>query len=585
MVLLLLIPWTWWGWAASGQPGYVTPEGPVRMFSIEVGPFDLHRRYRSMEGPYASLTVPFGKLLADHKSLIPESQVRFAEASMNGGPSAPTATFEGARELYWVKGLRVDVVDEEGRLDSGGEFICHTNVDVNPAFRNATFAEGERCTTSRVFTLTQGQTEITFPDGYGVPVTSDEAWTFLFQAANRTTDKHRRIKHLCTVYLVKDSELVRPITSLSWTVPYISVVVDGNTEVAEKSAHGGAPDCLPMAMGVKAPNAPNNSVFTDRYQRRLSGHFVVPPGKHHYVAAITPDLTPAFASKDRKIQLIWSHVHPLCTDCSLVRCRDQKKIVTAHVKTDLSQGLRLEEIELIRSQPGIALAGGEQYELQANYDNPTDQPQDSMVSVGVFCSDRSFVRPDLSQATPVGEVFCGVAPPVGPPLFDDRQDGPLLSSAQAWELDTSAGPLRVVLDPALAPRHATQISRLLRAGVYNQTPFVRYEPKFVLQLAVAEQKLDGAQLSAAQRALLRRLPLEVARGARHRIGWLTMARDADPNSAVSSFSIMLGDAPHLDGKYTIFGHIVSDDESLQTLDRLLREFRPSGHWIRGARPL
>ncbi|MFO0936678.1 MAG: peptidylprolyl isomerase [Gemmataceae bacterium] len=37
---------------------------------------------------------------------------------------------------------------------------------------------------------------------------------------------------------------------------------------------------------------------------------------------------------------------------------------------------------------------------------------------------------------------------------------------------------------------------------------------------------------------------------------LSMARmDNDPDSAQTSFSILLGDAPHLDGKYTVFGEL------------------------------
>ena len=33
-----------------------------------------------------------------------------------------------------------------------------------------------------------------------------------------------------------------------------------------------------------------------------------------------------------------------------------------------------------------------------------------------------------------------------------------------------------------------------------------------------------------------------------------MGRFDDPNSGTSSFSILLGDAPHLDMQYTIFGN-------------------------------
>jgi cyclophilin family peptidyl-prolyl cis-trans isomerase len=73
--------------------------------------------------------------------------------------------------------------------------------------------------------------------------------------------------------------------------------------------------------------------------------------------------------------------------------------------------------------------------------------------------------------------------------------------------------------------------------------------------------------------MLRRLPLEVACQDKgqglHKKYRLSMAHiDADANAAVTSFSIILGDSPHLDHKYTVFGHVVQDSESLATLDKI-----------------
>jgi len=46
-----------------------------------------------------------------------------------------------------------------------------------------------------------------------------------------------------------------------------------------------------------------------------------------------------------------------------------------------------------------------------------------------------------------------------------------------------------------------------------------------------------------------------------------MARSADPNSAGSQFFIVHQDSPHLDGKYTAFGRLATE-ESFQTLDKI-----------------
>jgi peptidylprolyl isomerase len=48
-------------------------------------------------------------------------------------------------------------------------------------------------------------------------------------------------------------------------------------------------------------------------------------------------------------------------------------------------------------------------------------------------------------------------------------------------------------------------------------------------------------------------------------GMVGMARSSDPNSANSQFFIMFDAAPHLDGQYTIVGHVI---EGMEIVDQL-----------------
>ena len=47
-----------------------------------------------------------------------------------------------------------------------------------------------------------------------------------------------------------------------------------------------------------------------------------------------------------------------------------------------------------------------------------------------------------------------------------------------------------------------------------------------------------------------------------------MARFDDPNSAESSFSFVLGNAPNLDGKYTVFGEVIQNMQVLDEIEKL-----------------
>jgi peptidyl-prolyl cis-trans isomerase B (cyclophilin B) len=46
-----------------------------------------------------------------------------------------------------------------------------------------------------------------------------------------------------------------------------------------------------------------------------------------------------------------------------------------------------------------------------------------------------------------------------------------------------------------------------------------------------------------------------------------MARSDDPDSAQTSFFLMLGDAPHLDGQYSAFGRVVGGDDVLAAFEK------------------
>src|SRR5262249_8376418 len=153
-----------------------------------------------------------------------------------------------------------------------------------------------------------------------------------------------------------------------------------------------------------------------------------------------------------------------------------------------------------------------------------------------------------------------------------RADEPPRAGPERVVLHTAAGDIVLALYPDVAPRHVEQVLHLTRLGVYDTTHFYRVEPNFVVQVSTALDRTEP--LTAAQRAAVHPLPAEFARGGPRR-GVLSMARqDNDPDSAETSFSILLADAPHLDGKYTVFGHVES---GMDVVDEICRVPRNAKH--------
>lgn len=122
-------------------------------------------------------------------------------------------------------------------------------------------------------------------------------------------------------------------------------------------------------------------------------------------------------------------------------------------------------------------------------------------------------------------------------------------------LVTDAGSIVIALYPEVAPQNVKQIMTLANAGVYNGTCFPRLEKNFVLQLGSPEYD-RRPPLPLDLKSLIHPLPAEFSK-LKHNRGVVSMAReDKDINSAKTSFSILLGPAPHLDEKgYTIIGHV------------------------------
>jgi cyclophilin family peptidyl-prolyl cis-trans isomerase len=138
-------------------------------------------------------------------------------------------------------------------------------------------------------------------------------------------------------------------------------------------------------------------------------------------------------------------------------------------------------------------------------------------------------------------------------------------------LRTNVGDMVLALYPEVAPRHAEQLLKLARMGVYDGVNFYRVESSFVAQLSDARYRQPAP--SPEQAAAIHPLPAEFS-GLRHRRGVLSMARyDDRPDSGETSFSILLGDAPHLDGKYTVFGYLETGDDVLDLIERVARDER------------
>ncbi len=127
-------------------------------------------------------------------------------------------------------------------------------------------------------------------------------------------------------------------------------------------------------------------------------------------------------------------------------------------------------------------------------------------------------------------------------------------------LDIKPGRVVIRLRPDIAPTHVQQIKTLVRRGFYDNTPFHRVIEGFMAQGGDPTGTGSGG-------SDLDNIPAEFSSDAKFERGTCGMARTSDPNSANSQFFIMFDSAPHLNGQYTVWGHVVDGMEFVDAIKR------------------
>nr|QMV80818.1 peptidylprolyl cis-trans isomerase 11 [Clitoria ternatea] len=132
---------------------------------------------------------------------------------------------------------------------------------------------------------------------------------------------------------------------------------------------------------------------------------------------------------------------------------------------------------------------------------------------------------------------------------------------------TNYGDIEFGFFPTVAPKTVEHIFKLVRLGGYNTNHFFRVDKGFVAQVADVTGG-RSAPMNEEQKREAEKTVVGEFSEVKHVRGILSMGRYDDPDSGSSSFSILLGNAPHLDGKYAIFGKVTKGDETLTKLEQL-----------------
>ena len=145
------------------------------------------------------------------------------------------------------------------------------------------------------------------------------------------------------------------------------------------------------------------------------------------------------------------------------------------------------------------------------------------------------------------------APPFNHPI--DRARLATLKPGKEYRITTTKGDIVITIEPDAAPGTCVAFDSLVTAGFYDGKYFHRIVPDFVAQ--------GGCPRGDGYGAMDWTMRTEVGfdgfdTGA---VGIASAGRDTES----CQFFIMLAPAPHLDGRYTRFAHVVSGMDVAQRL--------------------
>ena len=174
---------------------------------------------------------------------------------------------------------------------------------------------------------------------------------------------------------------------------------------------------------------------------------------------------------------------------------------------------------------------------------------------------RVPVSEDGNAEKPVRIVSVKIEPKKVEPFLNS----PVEELRRTVTLKTTLGSIQIQMEPDWAPNHVRRFLMLVQTGWYNNVAFHRIVKDFVVQGGMSDQRANGAAHPADR--WVKPLKGEFREDVKHTRGIVSMARHDEPDSATTSFFLMLAPAPHLDGKYTVFGRIVEGLEVLEAFEQ------------------
>jgi hypothetical protein len=344
--------------ALDAQAAALAKTPNVRSKIIFSKPYRIDKKYMSMRGPYGFDDVVL------HEAEQPE--------------------------LLWIVGYKTSAVEPDSDTPVSQEFVCHANLDFDAKDYYARFP-GAPPLSGRVFTLSQGQQDIRFPEGFGIPVSSDLPITLATQVLNLNIEEPKgiQVRHKVEIYYVRDAEVQGEM------IPLFQGAAEGFKALGDAKHYGFDEGEDPMGSGCSVGRAAlPGDADEDVFGQKFTAHWIVEPGEEVNVTNVTKFLNLPY---DTAVHYIAVHLHPYGERLLLKDITSDTVIFDAKARQSTTR-VGLEGVDHLSSVEGVRLYKDHQYELTSWYQNTSEADVDSMAVMYMYMRDLKFTKPDLSAA-------------------------------------------------------------------------------------------------------------------------------------------------------------------------------------------
>lgn len=302
------------------------------------------------------------------------------------GPYELRNAYAHAEGLIWLTSYGVQLIDGESteRLPDG--YMCHNNLNIvdKASFPWQVKTYGSKV---RLFTLTEGQTSVQLPPGFGIPYPAEHAFELVSQVLNHNEpDLRMEVLHEATLQYVRAGPSA--LTPLYQQAVFVTKQTGGpkgeyNSNPQATFFSDESPELDDIANCQPSVDGSIPNPFMDDYGRTYTGHWTLDTGTQVLHTDVTRQLNLPTSSR---IHCIGVHVHPFAVSLELRdRSLDSSLFVASIENHPDRVGIR--HIDAFSSAKGIAIHPDHRYELVSTYDCPERNKHSAMATMFLYLAD------------------------------------------------------------------------------------------------------------------------------------------------------------------------------------------------------